>query len=52
MIEQQLDRIAEDFEYRLRSQGMTLQGYLQMSGGGAYTGVNVRKQCLVLVTAE
>ncbi|MBQ4048220.1 MAG: trigger factor [Clostridia bacterium] len=32
MIEQQLDRIAEDFEYRLRSQGMTLQGYLQMSG--------------------
>ena len=32
MIEQQLDRIAEDLEYRLRSQGMTLQGYLQMSG--------------------
>lgn len=32
MIEQQLDRIAEDFEYRLRSQGMTLEAYLQMSG--------------------
>ncbi len=32
MIEQQLDRIAEDFEYRLRAQGMTLDGYLQMSG--------------------
>lgn len=32
MIEQQLDRVAEDFEYRLRAQGMTLEGYLQMSG--------------------
>ena len=32
MVEQQLDRIAEDFEYRLRAQGMTLEAYLQMSG--------------------
>lgn len=32
MVEQQLDRVAEDFEYRLRAQGMDLAGYLKMSG--------------------
>ncbi len=31
MIEHQLDHIAEDFDYRLRAQGMTLEAYLKMS---------------------
>jgi trigger factor len=31
MIEQQLDRITDDFSYRLRAQGMTLEAYLKMS---------------------
>jgi len=32
MIEHQLDHIQEDFAYRLRAQGMTLESYLQMTG--------------------
>lgn len=31
MIEQQLDRIASDFEYRLRAQGVTFNAYLEMN---------------------
>ncbi|MBR6739498.1 MAG: trigger factor [Clostridia bacterium] len=32
MIENQLDHVCEDFEYRLRAQGMTLENYLKISG--------------------
>ncbi len=32
MVERQLDRIVEDFSYRMRAQGLTLEGYMQMTG--------------------
>lgn len=35
MIEQQIDNIVRDFEYRLQMQGMNLDGYMQASGTDA-----------------
>lgn len=32
MVEHQLDHIAEDFDYRMRAQGITLDAYLKMNG--------------------
>ncbi len=32
MVEHQLDHIQEDFAYRLRAQGVTMEAYLQMTG--------------------